>query len=559
MAIRWIPAACLSLAVYHNRRRHVCALSASDNANASRKQGLFAWGDNSGAGCIPLAPSHPLRIPIHAPPFQSICALSFSDKHAVAIDGEGDVWQWGIATGKQKPVRTLKGFNAKQCGASTHHVTVLTEDNRVVVLPAFNVVEAGSRSSSARMPGQQSSNQSWGWPFGGRRKLADRPLPPGAQYADFDDPNQRIVKLAVGREHAVVLTGSGFIYSMPLSDMGNRFGQLGIGLTVETPRPELERVVASNGAHVNTAAASPVKPSASDKEIAQERAKQADRAWLGQGASPEQRSDVYAPVTAPIPSHPLQRVGFRKLTRVPWLRLGQPVDIACGWYHTLVRLDDGSAYGFGSNEALQLGIGPFVRSRLAVSEPVAIPLVRNCTGIACAANTSYWVCETEQDTCIYSAGYGLYGQLGNGQFTHVQGTPVLVHTVSGAHYFDDDKRQVRPRRVKYITAGNDHAAAVMETRTVVDGRVYGYDVYVWGSNRAYQLGTGRHANQAEPVSPNPNLILRAITVEADGNRTAKNDNGTDHGIGALVDNVGEKLQLKEGTRIYCGADATAIY
>ena len=51
-----------------------------------------------------------------------------------------------------------------------------------------------------------------------------------------------------------------------------------------------------------------------------------------------------------------------------------------------------------------------------------------------------------------------------------------MHVISGAHYFDESSKSVKPRRVKYLTAGNYHVAAVLETSTNGNGdKAYGDD------------------------------------------------------------------------------------
>ena len=257
-----------------------------------------------------------------------------------------------------------------------------------------------------------------------------------------------------GREHGVILTQRGHVYSTGLTDLANRYGQLGIGPTLETMT------------HKKSV----------DDNASEELVKQADQAWLGSG-TPKQKQ-----VSQPeLVGKPVIKMSFSKITNVPWKQAAsQPVEMACGAYHTLLRCADGTVYGWGSNKSLQLCIGPYDPEQGVISTPIQLP-IKGCTNIASASETSFFVCESDKETTVLAAGHGLYGTLGTGQFTHCSGTPTPVHVISGAHYFDESSKSVKPRRVRYLTAGNYHVAAILETSTNGNGdKAYGDDLLCLG-------------------------------------------------------------------------------
>ena len=435
-------------------------------------------------------------------------SISTCNNHIVAVDENGDVWQWGVGTPFQEPTCTLRGHSVVQASAALHCVLLLTKGNRIISLPLNPGVQPPEEQ-------RDSDTSSW-FSWFSRKKAMDKPLPSGAQYVGLGDPSERIVQLATGREHGVILTHKGGVYVAALTDLANQYGQLGIGPTLETITRR-----------------KPASDKDSDKLV-----EEADKAWLGMGTFAQKQT-----LEPDLVGKSLTNVSFVKITESPWKHsTSQPAEIACGAYHTLLRCADGTTYGWGSNRSLQLCIGPYDPEREIVATPVQLP-IKDCTKLAAASETSFFACETERQTTVLSAGHGLYGTLGTGQFTHCSGIPTPVHVISGAHYFDESSKSVKPRRIRYITAGNYHVAAVLETSTTESGgRVYGDDVYVWGANRAYQLGTGKHANCAEPISPSAPLLLRGMD-----------------GIDEMVDDQGGQVQMREGARIYCGGDNTVLY
>ena len=181
-----------------------------------------------------------------------------------------------------------------------------------------------------------SEDASW-FSWFSRKKLTDKPLPSGAQYIELDDPSERIVRLVSGREHAVILTQRGHVYSTGLTDLANRYGQLGIGPTLETMT------------HKKSV----------DDNASEELVKQADQAWLGSG-TPKQKQ-----VSQPeLVGKPVTKMSFSKITNVPWKQAAsQPVEMACGAYHTLLRCADGTVYGWGSNNPCNYALDHMILSR----------------------------------------------------------------------------------------------------------------------------------------------------------------------------------------------------
>ena len=146
--------------------------------------------------------------------------------------------------------------------------------------------------------------------------------------------------------------------------------------------------------------------------------------------------------------------------------------------------------------------------------------------------------------------------MGNKTTPHVHGTPTVCSVISKAHFYDEAQRKTRPRRVRYLTAGQDHVAAVLATRNEAQG--YGDDLFVWGSNKAFQLATGKHSNESLPTSPSSKLLHLASEMAAH-NDDKEEEGATSCTMANIIDAKEQLVQLREGARIYCGDNVTVLY
>jgi alpha-tubulin suppressor-like RCC1 family protein len=135
------------------------------------------------------------------------------------------------------------------------------------------------------------------------------------------------------------------------------------------------------------------------------------------------------------------------------------VQVACGWNHTIVLLEDGTVYGTGRNAEGQLGLGHNKQVRtwrkINFHNPVKI------SAIACGANYFSLALTTEGQ--VWSWGYNEEGCLGVG---HAIDTPFPL-LIEGF-----------PGRVIAIACGDRHSLALAEDNTL----------YSWGWNAKGQLG-----------------------------------------------------------------------
>lgn len=208
------------------------------------------------------------------------------------------------------------------------------------------------------------------------------------------------------------------------------------------------------------------------------------------------------------------------------LRINQ---IATGDYHSVLLDSKGGVWTFGDNSYGQLGFD-YIPDASIRDAPTEMPLQSlypsgiavNCTQIAAGGTNSFYMVDTVElkdgrvAADVWASGKGLWGELGNGKWTHVQGKPTKIKVLSGLIECkptaqvpkilytnqspdDDTTNQVRPIRVAYIAPGAHHFAAIIDnktnTRSTANHEAFsGRDILWWGNNEHFQLGNGRRNN-----------------------------------------------------------------
>lgn len=226
------------------------------------------------------------------------------------------------------------------------------------------------------------------------------------------ESKEKIVALHAGHGHLIALSENGTVLTGSVNKLGNTCGQLGRGFTDSTNRtrehmkgPDLRSIILGW----------PRSDTITGRQVD------------GGEATSEDGLALFDDIR-------MEPVDAR------WLEGRRPVQIASGDYHCLVRTECGKVYGFGSNEMLQLGIGPYDPQRTISPFPqqiLALGKDESVSFIAAAAQTSYFVVDSPANTCVMAAGFGQFGQLGNKTWTHAEGNPTRVHSVSELKYFDE--------------------------------------------------------------------------------------------------------------------------
>lgn len=176
--------------------------------------------------------------------------------------------------------------------------------------------------------------------------------------------------------------------------------------------------------------------------------------------------------------------------------------------------------------------------------------------------------ENHQGALIYndvlSCGNGMYGAIGNGQYLSI-GQPTKVKSISGLTEYSESAGALRAIPIKDLSISSTHTAVVLENAVndMVGSQVinnFGNDVYLFGHNDNYQLGTGKRSNLSIPqhVSPLPYAALVPKDVKAKKAAAEVREEGKLES-GSLTHMPHNRLQLaprKKGVeeRIVCGCE-----
>lgn len=118
--------------------------------------------------------------------------------------------------------------------------------------------------------------------------------------------------------------------------------------------------------------------------------------------------------------------------------------IATGDYHSILLDSQGKVWAFGDNPYGQLGFEynpdtPFIDApkELLLQNLYPDGIAANCINIAAGGANSFYMVDAvdpqggKTTADVWASGRGLWGELGNGKWTHVQGKPTKVKALSG--------------------------------------------------------------------------------------------------------------------------------
>ncbi|OAX84249.1 hypothetical protein ACJ72_01389 [Emergomyces africanus] len=468
------------------------------------RPGLYAWGSNTGLVANPDSNEFVVKTPRRISYFDGMVLrdVKLDQNFGAAITESGDLIQWGKGYSKTdyKPTKTLKGKDLVSLCISADRIIALSSGGNVYSLPV---------SKYDQENGPKPFESSWIPLWRTRAELSYRPLQPQLGLGE------KITAISSGLEHVLLLTNSGRLFSAAVgSEHFPSRGQLGIpGLT-----------------------------------------------WSNRPKGP-----------------------FDSCHEVNSLRGVHITNIATGDCHSLALDKAGRVFVFGDNTCGQLGLDTNIGSP-CIDSPQILPLDAlypidvyevKASGIAAGGTNSFFTVNTKRilspmeipttvrdlgrvTSDVWSCGKGLYGALGTGKWTHVQSKPTKVKALSGLFEYSDIAQKVVGIGINRISVGATHAAAVLGNLTNVsaskDGSQtdtnWGADVFWWGGNEFYQLGTGKRNNIASPTHIHP----PADVVTHEGQREESRFQITPRRTVTLD---GRKVNLEQ--RVECGRYVTAVY
>jgi len=465
--------------------------------------GVYCWGSNSGK-LIYDSEEGNIKLPRRLPFFDGklLRDLKLDRNFGAAIMENGDLVQWGngFSTTVSEPTSTLRGKDLIKLAISRDRIIALSSGGQVYSIPA---------AQADQVEGPKPSENSWIPFWKGRSRISYRRLGPSNLAW-----GEKISDISSGLEHCLLLTSKGRVFSAAsgTEDFPTK-GQLGVpGLTWAT-RPE-------------------------------------------------------GPYDQPH--------------EITTLRGFEIVKIAAGDYHSLVVDGQGRVFAFGDNSLGQLGFdynpeAPTVDapSLLAIDRLYkGSNMVPRVTDVAAGGVNSFFTVDAtrvagqgEEDprglgritADTWSCGQGIWGGLGNGRWTHVQGTPTKIKALSGLFEYDEIKNAIVPIRLAHLSVGSTHMSAVMNNishvgasdRSSENDTNWGADVLWWGGNEFYQLGTGKRNNVSNPI------YIAPLDVEADKEKGRREEHRFQITPRKKIRYNGRNVSVEQ--RIECGRGVTAVY
>lgn len=167
------------------------------------------------------------------------------------------------------------------------------------------------------------------------------------------------------------------------------------------------------------------------------------------------------------------------------MNLPKIVAIAAGDQHTLAVDERGIVWSWGRNAYGQLG---YTTSGISAITPKAIATSNGFSDIVAIEAGAEHSVALKRDGTVFAWGRNTVGQLGNGETTDVNTTPVKVPGLVD---------------IMEIAAGDNHTLALKQDRTTV---------WAWGSNSSGQLGDGGREMKLQPVQVQGIQNIKAIAA-----------------------------------------------
>lgn len=472
--------------------------------------GVYAWGSNSGKVVAPDSEETLIKLPRRIPFFDGMLLrdIKLDRNFGAAITEKGDLLQWGTGYSKnlREPMTTLTGKGLKSLTISRDRIIALGAGGKVYSLPT---------SQEDQDKGPKPLESSWIPLWSSPSKVSYRVIQP----KDLGW-GERVSSISAGLEHLLLLTNNGRLFSAAASseDFPSR-GEMGVPGLSWTTRP-------------------------------------------------------------PGP--------YDQPHEVTTLRGFDISGIATGDFHSLALDKEGRAFAFGDNSSGQLGFEPSGESPY-IDAPSLLPISRlyngtsltpRVTSVSAGGANSFFTVDATRVTQpgedpsqsvglgritadAWACGQGILGTLGNGRWTHNQGTPVKIKALSGLFEWDEAKNTAIPIRLKRLSIGSTHASATMNNVTHVragqssltdspNDTNWGADVLWWGGNEYFQLGMGRRNNVSVPA------YIAPLDSAAEKERAKRKE---EHRFQITprheVNFNGRRVSMEQ--RVECGRMTTAVY
>ncbi|WFD44597.1 hypothetical protein MPSI1_003265 [Malassezia psittaci] len=527
---------------------------------------VVAWGSNAHKVVAPQSSKSSVKTPTPIPAFDGVALrdLQLAKTYGAAVDADGDVLQWGTgfiddqdAKSPITPLKTLIGKDIVQLQLSGPKIFALARNGSIYVI-------ASSRKK------QSVAAKSWRDTW-----LSSSPVIDYVKLTaslDSKPSKQKFVSISAGEHHLLALSQQGMVWSLPVDEYANEYGQLGYTTTT------LNAMSVSEPNHLISIASRLEPKIISRKKLANSDVHPKDLPLV----------NVSADVSSDTSLLDSDEIRFAtELRPVPALRDIPMAQIATGLQHSAAKSTAGRVVTWGRNTHGQLALGESVfGDTIAVPTEVRWPAAilgpnAECTDVIAGGNNTMFVMRSTQAPSakqdddqssrpgapkpridLIAAGSGGCGSLGNALRQQVCSLPVRVKNVSGLMEYNESQHALVPIPFRSVSIGSGgECALVMDSAPI--GNETRRDVWVWGNNEQYQLGNGKHTNLAAPVL----LTLASKDSQADAflgqtppqNRVLLVERAKVQGASYAIDGRGTQRKYTIAQHIVANADAMAIY
>lgn len=366
---------------------------------------IILGGNNSGRVVAPDSDEPNIKNPRRITYFDGkiIRDIQLDKTFGAAINEDGDLLQWGTgySTTSSGPQPTLIGKDLVKLSISRDRIIGLSSSGKVYSIPA---AQADQKSEPKPL------ESTWVPFWNSRSTVGYRILQPSNMAW-----GEKVSDISSGLEHCLLLTSKGRLFSAAsgTEDFPSK-GQMGIpGLTWKN-RPE---------------------------------------------------GDYDQP----------HEIGTLRGFRI--------AKIAAGDFHSLAVDDQGRVFAFGDNSVGQLGFD-YTHESPIIDAPSLLPTdklykgtnqIPKVTNVAAGGVNSFFTIDAtkvagqgENDpkglgrvtADTWACGQGIFGGLGNGKWTHVQGTPTKIKTLSGLFEWDEVRDVAIPIRLARLSVGATHMVCI---------------------------------------------------------------------------------------------------
>ncbi len=436
-----------------------CAIASDDK--------VYCWGFNGdgqlGNGNTTTPQTTPVAVLAGAMPAGAVKSIDTGDRHTCAIASDDKVYCWGI--------NDYGELGNDDAGTSQYTPVAVSAG----AMPAGAVKSLTVGSSHACAIASDDKAYCWGDnTYGPLGNGEDIPQASPVAVLAGDMPAGAVKSITAGYQYTCAIASDDKAYCWG-SNWSGQLGNGNVAIQQTTPVAVMTGAMPAGAVKLIIAGYSHTCAIASDNKVYCLGSN--DYGQLGNGNTTRETAPVAVSAGA-IPA-------------------GAVKSIAAGDSHNCAIASDDKVYCWGSNEYGQIGNG------IATDTPQTNPVVISAGAMPAGAVKSITAgqhhnCAIASDDKAYCWGSNSSGQLGRGNTTSPQTTPVAV--LAGA---------MPVGAIKSITAGGSHTCAIASNDKV----------YCWGYNGYGQLGNGNNTRQTTPVAVSagamPVGVVKSITAGSD--------------------------------------------